>query len=51
MKTVSKKKIKAIGASLGIKLTIDKTLDKYSSITVEKLIESNTLLSNSTVNF
>lgn len=51
MKTGSKKKIRAIGASLGVKLTVDKTLDKYSKITVEKLVESNKLLANSIVNF
>lgn len=51
MKVISKKKIKVIGALHGVKITVDKTLDKYAKIKVEKLAESNQLLANSTFNF
>jgi hypothetical protein len=51
MKAVSKKKIKAIGILFGVKITVDKTLDKYAKISSEKVAESNQLLANSTFNF
>ncbi|NQX37681.1 hypothetical protein SAMN05421820_103324 [Pedobacter steynii] len=51
MKAVSRKKLKAIGISLGVKITVDKTLNKYAKITSGKTIESNELLANSIFNF
>lgn len=50
MSTITKKRIKEIGKILGVNLTIDKTLSKYSKVVPPKIEESNKLLANSTFN-
>ncbi len=51
MKTISKKKIKAFAKSLGVNLTVDKTLGKYSKSVPEKMEESDRILANSNFHF
>lgn len=51
MKNISKKRIKEIGKSLGVNLTFDKTLDKYSKIVPEKIEQSNKLFANAKLDF
>lgn len=47
----TEKKIKAIGVLFGVKITVDKSLDKLSKVMPKKMEETDKLLANSSLNF
>ena len=48
---ITTKKIKEAGKNLGVKITLDKTLDKFSNLVPDKMKENDELLANTVFSF